>query len=101
MVGGRARAGPRVAALLAIGIASGLAAVSAHARQHHGCASPSVSAPRDSANPLALGIVYARLGMTAEAEQVVRAALKADPQNLTAERWLRQIREGRTAESLK
>ena len=49
-----------VAALLAIGIASGLAAVSAHARQHHGCASPSVSAPRDPANPLALPVPPSR-----------------------------------------
>lgn len=42
-------------------------------------------------NPLALGTLYARLGLKAEAEQQFRAALKADPEQSVARRWLAEL----------
>jgi hypothetical protein len=46
-------------------------------------------------NPLALGAIYARLGMLAEAEQQLREALQADPQQRVAKRWLQELRTRR------
>lgn len=44
-----------------------------------------------ASNPLALGALYARLGLKAEAEQQFRAALKADSKHPVATRWLNEI----------
>jgi hypothetical protein len=46
---------------------------------------------RHAKNPLALGAVYARLGMNTEAAQQFREALKADPAQATARRWLAEL----------
>lgn len=42
-------------------------------------------------DPLTLGAVYARLGLLSEAEEQFRAALKADPKDPVATRWVKQI----------
>ncbi len=42
-------------------------------------------------SPLTLGAVYARLGLSAEAEQQFRAALKSDATRPIASRWLKEI----------
>jgi hypothetical protein len=43
--------------------------------------------------PLLLGALYARLGLREEAEQQFRAALKANPNQTTAKRWLKESQE--------
>jgi len=42
-------------------------------------------------NPLALGALYARLGMMAQSEEQFQAALKADPAQPVARRWLDEL----------
>lgn len=42
-------------------------------------------------NPLALGALYARMGLKAEAAEQFQAAVKADPKHPVATRWLNEI----------
>src|SRR5436309_10866687 len=55
MFEGRARPALAAACVTVASLSLGLTAISTgRGREHHACASPSVSAPRDRANPLAL-----------------------------------------------
>jgi hypothetical protein len=42
-------------------------------------------------SPLTLGVLYARMGMLAKAEEQFRSVLKSDPNHAIAQRWLSEI----------